>query len=173
MVRFFNNLLVLLVLVFSLNSCATIFGNSKKSEITVESDRPLDIKLQSSKGMVINKTTPFTTVLERGSTYVLNVKSDQFKSEDIFIDKKIRGLAFFNLIFPLPWIVDFVSGNAWTHDKHYVYINTSELQKIKSQINDSNKKDFIASIKVLIEGREEGKEKANLGLHRKVKFHRV
>ena len=88
MVRFFNNLLVLVALVFSLNSCATIFGNSRKSEITVESDRPLDIKLQSSKGLVINKTTPFTTVLERGSTYVLNVKSDQFKSEDIFIDKK-------------------------------------------------------------------------------------
>ena len=172
MVRFFNNLLVLVALVFSLNSCATIFGNSRKSEITVESDQPLDIKLQSSKGMVINKTTPFTTVLERGSTYVLNVKSDQFKSDDIFIDKQIRGLAFFNLIFPLPWIVDFVSGNAWTHDKHYVYINTSELQKIKSKLN-TDKKDFIADIKILIEGREEGKEKANLGLHRKIKFHRV
>ncbi|MFZ4085469.1 MAG: hypothetical protein ACOYK1_08065 [Vampirovibrionia bacterium] len=172
MVRFFNNLLVLVVLVFSLNSCATIFGNSRKSEITVESDRPLGIKLQSSKGMVINKTTPFTTVLERGSTYVLSVKSDQFQSDDIFIDKKIRGLAFFNLIFPLPWIMDFATGNAWTHDKHYVYINTSELQKIKSKL-DTNKKDFIADIKILIEGREEGKEKANLGLHRKVKFHRV
>ena len=121
---------------------------------------------------MINKSTPFTTVLERGSTYVLSVKSDQFQSDDIFINKQIRGLAFLNLIFPLPWIVDFASGNAWTHDKHYVYINTSELKKIKSKL-DTDKKDFIADIKILIEGREEGKEKANLGLHRKVKFHRV
>ncbi|MFM7457712.1 MAG: hypothetical protein ACKO3R_03505 [bacterium] len=172
MIRFFNNFLLICVLVFSLNSCATIFGNSRKSEITVESDQPLQIKLKSSKGLEINKTTPFTTALERGSTYVLSVQSNQFKSEDILIDKKIRGLAFLNLIFPLPWIVDFVSGNAWTHDKHYVYVNTADLQRIKSQLS-GEKKDLVADIKILIEGREEGLEKATLKIHRKLKFHRV
>ena len=79
MIRFFNNFLLICVLVFSLNSCATIFGNSRKSEVTVESDQPLQVKLKSSKGLEINRTTPFTTALERGSTYVLSVQSNQFK----------------------------------------------------------------------------------------------
>ena len=92
--------------------------------------------------------------------------------KDIYIGKKLRGLAFINLISPIPWIIDIATGNAWEHKLKYVYIDTNELERLKSESN-SNKKDIVAKINIRIEGKDSDKESGVVQAHKKIKFTKV
>ena len=52
--------LLLVLLVFSLSSCATLFGSGKESVLSVESDKPLKISVISDDGLKTTRKTPFT-----------------------------------------------------------------------------------------------------------------
>ncbi len=167
------NLALIIIVAFSTTSCATLFGGGRSSQLTVESDTPLKIKVQAEEGAIETHTTPFTMELERSQSYTVRIATDGYESNDIFIGKKIRGLAWLNLACLLCWVIDFVTGNAYTHKKHYVYIDTKDLIRKKASAIEQAKDKFIATIYVLLEGRDPDQEEARVKAHREVEFHKV
>lgn len=157
-----------------MTSCATIFGGGSSSRLTVESDNPLQVKVVSEDGNVSRKTTPFTMELDRSQNYSVKLISDVYESDDIYIGRKIRGLAFVNLFCLLCWAIDLVTGNAYTHKRHHVFIDTKELIKKKAEAIEDNKNKFTARVDVTITGTDpEEEEEAMVKLHKDLQFSKV
>jgi hypothetical protein len=165
--------LVLVFLAFSMVSCATLFGGGTSSRLTIESNVPLKVKVLSDEGSMITKTTPFTIEMDRQQSYTVKLQADQYESDDIYIGKKLRGLAYINLLCLLCWAIDLATGNAFTHKKHHVYIDTRDLELKKAQALDQNKNKFTARIDVTITGTDESQEPAVVKMHNDMEFSKV
>ena len=165
--------LILIFLTFSMVSCATIFGSGTSSRLTVESDVPLKVKVLSDEGSVITKTTPFNIEMDRQQSYTVKLLADKYESSDIFIGKKVRGLAFLNLLCILCWAIDLATGNAFTHKKHHIYIDTKDLELKKAEAIDNNNNKFTARIDVTITGTDESQEPAIVKMHNEMDFSKV
>jgi hypothetical protein len=165
--------LILIFLTFSMVSCATIFGSGTSSRLTVESDVPLKVKVLSDEGSVITKTTPFNIEMDRQQSYTVKLLADKYESSDIFIGKKVRGLAFLNLLCILCWAIDLATGNAFTHKKHHIYIDTKDLELKKAEAIDNNNNKFTARIDVTITGTDESQEPAIVKMHNEMEFSKV
>jgi len=165
--------LKILVLIFSVaflsTGCATIFGGGSDEILTVESSEPLKIKLVGSDGQVINRTTPFTLDIDRSQNYTVKVQSDNYESQDVYVGKKVRVLAMFNLLCILCWAIDFATGNVWEHKMHYVYIDTADLDRKKAM----GLKEFDSLISLQITGKDPDKEFAQSKISGKINFKKI
>jgi len=166
--------LVCSFLVLSMTSCATILGGNQSSRLTIEANSPLKVKVISDEGEIITRTTPFTVDMDRSQTYTVRLVSDQYESNDIHIGKKLRGLAIANLVCLLCWVIDLATGNAFTHKKHHIFIDTDELSRKTSEAIEENKNRFTARVDVTITGTDpDAEEEAVVKAHKKMKFHKV
>ena len=97
----------LALIALSLSGCATIFtGTTQK--ITVSSDQPdAEVFVNNAyKG----KTPARFSVSKKGNNEVITVKKDGFISQDIATQKGFNGVAILNLINPIAWGIDLLTG---------------------------------------------------------------
>ncbi|MDA0772432.1 MAG: hypothetical protein O3C63_05770 [Cyanobacteria bacterium] len=173
MLKKISKVLVCCLLVFSITSCATLFGGGESSRLTVESDAPIKVKVISSEGEIVTRTTPFTVEMDRSQTYAVRLASGEYESSDIHVGKKLRGLAIANLACLLCWAIDLVTGNAFTHKKHHIFIDTKELVLKKASAIDQGKNKFTARVDVTITGTDPDEDEAMVKTHRKLEFSKV
>lgn len=157
------------ILLITTTGCATIFGGGSDENLSVESSEPLKIKIVGSDGQVIHKSTPFSIQMERGQNYTVKIQSDKYESDDIYLGRKVRTLAFLNLFCLLCWVIDFATGNVWEHKMHHVFIDTKDLNLKKAMGLNS----FDSLITVNIKGTEPGKDKAETQISGNVHFVRI
>jgi hypothetical protein len=111
--------------IFLFNGCATLFTGSSDS-VTINSD-PSGAKAYLNGNFIGN--TPVTNVLKRDKDYNVVVKKDGYEPANGTISRSFNAVAILNLLSPLCWIVDVVTGAMWKFDQNAI---TVTLEKSKS-----------------------------------------
>lgn len=75
--------------------------------------------------------TPFRVELDKGSDYQLVIDTPNYRSEQVFIDRKINGWFWGNILLggPIGMAIDYANDNMWEHNPTLI---TLDLQRLSS-----------------------------------------
>lgn len=100
-----------------ISSCATIFTSSSES-VTLNSDPP---GANYQYGAFTGKT-PATIMVPRGALTDWAIFSmPGYRNSTVPVSKGIQGATWFNILFPLGFVIDFASGNAYSLKPSVIY----------------------------------------------------
>ena len=117
------SILLALVLGWATTGCATIVHGNRQT-VTINSEPSgASVKVDGLKGR-----TPFSASLARNNDYVVSIKKEGYKEEQVQITKSFSGLSIIGNLFFLLFgvVVDFASGSAY--NLHPTDVNV-ELEK--------------------------------------------
>ena len=128
--------LIALSLAWTTTGCATIVHGNRQT-VTINSEPAgASVKIDGLKGK-----TPFSASLARNNDYVVSIKKEGYKEEQVQITKSFSGLSIIgNLFFLLIGVViDFASGSAYNLNPTKIDVElekehgekTSSLERIK------------------------------------------
>ena len=121
------SVLLALFLAWTTTGCATIVHGNRQT-VTINSEPTgASVKIDGLKGK-----TPFSTSLARNNDYVVSVKKEGYKEEQVQINKSFSGLTIIgNILWLLIGvIVDFASGSAFNLNPTNVNV---ELEKADTE----------------------------------------
>jgi hypothetical protein len=116
---------VILLLAVVLVSCATLFTGS--SDLVGINSTPEGGKV-SVDGMYMG-ISPVTVSLKRDKDHMIVVKKDGYVDATAVLTRSFNAVAILNLLSPICWIVDIVTGGMWKFDHSAVGV---ELQPLKA-----------------------------------------
>lgn len=127
------SLSIISLLIFSLSGCGTLFTGS--SEMVGINSEPAKAKVYVD-GMYIG-TTPTTTSLKRDKDHNIVIKKEGYEDASANITRSFNAVSILNLLSPICWIVDIVTGGMWKFDRTGITVELEPIQKksaMKSQI---------------------------------------
>ncbi len=120
----FLRLPLFLAVLLLVTSCGTIFTGS--SDLVTINSNPPGAKV-SVDGMYIG-VAPVITSLKRSNDHVILVRLDGYRDTNAVITRSLNAIAILNLLNPICWIIDAVTGGAWKFDRDVIGV---ELEPIK------------------------------------------
>ena len=129
------SILLALALGWTTSGCATIVhGNRQTVTVNSEPDGAI-VKIDGLKGK-----TPFSASLARNNDYVVSIKKEGYKEEQVQITKSFSGLSIIgNILWLLVGVViDFASGSAYNLNPTKVDV---ELEKSDTSKTSTDKAD--------------------------------
>jgi hypothetical protein len=112
-------------MILSLNGCGSLFtGTSAMFTITSE---PEKAKVYVN-GLYIG-TTPASTSLKKDKDYNIVVKKEGYEDASAIITRSFNAVAILNLLSPICWIVDIVTGGMWKFDREGVTVTLDPISK--------------------------------------------
>jgi hypothetical protein len=123
--KLIGSLMVLFVMSAGLTGCGTLFTGS--SSMFAISSEPEKAKVYVN-GMYIG-TTPTSTPLKRDKDYNIVVKKEGYEDASAVITRSFNAVAILNLLSPICWIVDIVTGGMWKFDRDGVTVDLDPVSK--------------------------------------------
>lgn len=114
-----------------LGSCATIASKPSYLEMKTTPNN-VDVTLQGVQERQIERdlVTPFKVELDKGTDYRVIVETENYRSEEITIDRKITGWFWGNIILggPIGMLVDYSTDEMWTHNPDLINLDLTEAR---------------------------------------------
>lgn len=101
---------IILLIAFSMTSCATIFCGSK-TQVTFNSNIQERATLTIDGVKHTNVTFPYTTKIKRGfDETIVKAEAPSYLTETVIINKNFNAVAVLNLLDVLAWGIDAATG---------------------------------------------------------------
>ncbi|MBD2547858.1 hypothetical protein [Planktothricoides raciborskii] len=80
--------------------------------------------------------TPFKVELDRSTDYRLTVETENYRSEEIYIDRKINGWFWGNILLggPLGMVIDYATDSMWKHNQSLIALDLTSLSTAPDEI---------------------------------------
>lgn len=127
-------------LVLMTTGCATMLGGGH-SNLHVNVDEPrqdVEVRIQGANGeLITQRSSDFRVTLSRGTDYTIKIRSPQYETEEVLLRRNLRGAFWANglllLLGVVPGLVgfgvDFVTNNAWEHEKSQLNIRLEKARR--------------------------------------------
>ena len=113
------------ILLLLSSSCGTLFTGS--SNLVGINSEPEKAKVYVN-GMYIG-LTPTSASLKRDKDHSIVLKKEGYEDASAVITRSFNGVAILNLLSPICWIVDIVTGGMWKFEREGI---TVEMEPIKT-----------------------------------------
>jgi len=93
------------------------------------------VSIQNATSRTI--VTPFKVELDKQSDYNITVDTPNFRSEEIYIRRKVEGWFWGNIFLgggPVGMFIDYMTGDMWVHNPRYVNINLTSLNDAPDKV---------------------------------------
>ena len=113
-----------------LGSCATILSNPSYLEMETKPENvEVTLKGVQREDLERDLVTPFKVKLNKNTDYRLFVDTENYRSEDIYIDRRITAWFWGNLIIgggPVGMLIDYSTDEMWTHNPGLIDLDLTE-----------------------------------------------
>ena len=107
------------------SSCGTIFSGT--SDLVTITSNPIGAKV-SVDGMYIG-VSPVTTTLKRSNDHMVLVRLDGYVDATAVITRSFNAVSILNLLSPICWLVDVVTGGIWKFDRDILGVELEPIKK--------------------------------------------
>lgn len=115
---------LLLVLAILLSSCGTLFTGT--SDLVAINTTPADAKV-TVDGMYMG-VSPVTVSLKRDKDHMIVVQKDGYKDATAILTRSFNAVSILNLLSPICWIVDLVTGGLWKFEHSAMSVNLESIK---------------------------------------------
>ncbi len=112
-----------------LNGCGTLFTGT--SSVFTISSEPGKAKVYVN-GLYVG-TTPISTSFKKDKDYNIVIKKEGYDDASTVITRSFNPVSILNLLSPLCWIVDVVTGGVWKFDRDGVTVTLDSVSKRTTQ----------------------------------------
>lgn len=109
----------------SFSGCGTLFTGT--TTLFTISSEPEKAKVYVN-GLYIG-TTPTSTSLKKDKDYNILVKKEGYEDASAVVTRSFNAVSILNLLSPICWIVDIVTGGMWKFDREGVTVSLDPIKK--------------------------------------------
>lgn len=124
MTAFLRSLLIVFMML-NLSACGTLFSGT--SDMVTFTSNPAGAKV-TVDGMYAG-VTPLTISLKTSNDHNVLVRLDGYQDATAIVTRSFNGVAVLNLLVPICWIVDIVTGGIWKFDKGIIGVELEPIKK--------------------------------------------
>ncbi|GAB4276638.1 MAG: hypothetical protein Fur0025_01950 [Oscillatoriaceae cyanobacterium] len=118
--------------------CATIVAGGPSWLEMETSPTNVEVTLQSIQNSTSRTiVTPFKVELDKKSDYNIIVDTPNFRSEEVYIRRKVEGWFWGNIFLgggPVGMFIDYATGDMWVHNPRYININLTSLNDAPDKV---------------------------------------
>jgi hypothetical protein len=107
------------------SSCGTLFTGT--SDLVTITSTPSGAKVNVD-GMYIG-VSPVTTTLKRSNDHTVLIRLDGYTDASAVITRSFNAISILNLLSPLCWLVDVVTGGIWKFDRDVLGVELEPIKK--------------------------------------------
>lgn len=116
--------------------CATIVSGPSWLEMEAN---PANVEVNLvgvHNGTEKSLVTPFKIELDRSTDYRLTVETENYPSEEIYIDREVNGWFWGNIFFggPIGMFIDYATENMWKHNQSLISLDLTSLSTAPDEI---------------------------------------
>lgn len=116
--------------------CATIVSGPSWLEMEANPANVEVTLVGVDNGTEKSLVTPFKIELDRSTDYRLTVETENYRSEEIYIDREVNGWFWGNIFFggPIGMFIDYATENMWKHNQSLISLDLTSLSTAPDEI---------------------------------------